>query len=63
MDHYKPLMFSNNNFTIHNLTRASPTSLHNTSGEQPSPVRVCLSKGTSGQHESRRASWSRGHRL
>jgi len=41
-------MFSNNNFTIRNLTRhALPTSLYNTSGETSSPGRVCLSKGTS----------------
>jgi len=47
-DRYKPLMFSNNNFTIRNLTRhALPTSLYNTSGETSSPGRVCLSKGTS----------------
>jgi len=39
---------------MRNLTRAFPTSLYNTSGETSSPGRVCLSKGTSSQHESRR---------
>jgi len=37
-----------------------PTSLHNTSGERSSPVRVCPSKETtSGKHEPR--CWSCGH--